>query len=101
MILQADDGGNYIEGVQASFEAFNLAGDDGLCALGLLAAIGDMGADSLLQIVDVVSKDAVELRHFLGNVARDGDVDEEHGTIFAPGKELFSVFAAEYCMGRA
>ena len=59
-----------------------------------------MAGHCLLQIVDVVRKDAVELCHPLRNVPRNGDIDEKHRTILAPGQKLLAVFAPENCVWR-
>src|SRR5579862_1344024 len=105
MILQAHDGWDHIKRVQARFEAgfkvFHLAGDYGFGEFGLFAAVGDVAADRLLQIVDIVGKDAVELGHLRRHVPRHRDVDEKHRLVLAAGEELFSVLAAEDGMRRA
>jgi hypothetical protein len=69
--------------------------------LGFLASVGNVRGNSLLQVVDIVDEDAVDLVHFRINVARNRDVDEEHGPIAPPGEELFPVLPAEDGMGRA
>src|SRR5215472_6986067 len=95
MILQADDCRHDIEGTLAGFEFFYFAGDDGFGTLGLYAAVGDVAGDRLLQVIDVVGKDAVELRHVSRDVTRDSDIDEEHGAVLAASEELFAVFPPE------
>ena len=101
VILQADDGGDHIERLQAGLEAFDFAGDDGFGEFGFLAAVGDVARDGLLQVVDVIGENAIELAHLRRNVARDGDVDEEHWAILAAGEELLSMLAAEDGVRRA
>ena len=59
-----------------------------------------MAGHCLLQIVDVVRKDAVELCHRLRNVPRNGNINEKHRTILAPGQKLLAVFAPENCVWR-
>ena len=54
-----------------------------------------MARHCLLQVVDVIGKNAVQLAHFRRHVARHRDVDEEHRTILAAGKELFTMLAPE------
>src|SRR5579859_4294967 len=81
--------------LQAGFKLFYFARNNRFGSLGFMAAIGDVAAHGLLEVVDVVGKDAVELGHFRRDVARNGDVDEEHGPILAAGEELFAMFAAE------
>ncbi len=83
------------------FEALDFAADNGFGEFCFLAAVGNVAGDGLLQVVDVVGEDAVELAHFRGNIARHGDVDEEHGPVLAAGEKLFAVFAAEDGMRRA
>src|ERR1700685_285898 len=96
MILQADDSRNHIERVRAGFEAFDFARDNRFGEFRFFAAVGDVTADSLLQVVDVVDEDAVELGHFRRNVPRHRNVDKKHGPVLAAGKELFAMFGTEY-----
>src|ERR1035441_9408046 len=56
---------------------------------------------SLLQIVDVVNEDAVQLVQLGIDIARDRDVDEEHGTVAALAEEPFAVLLAEDGVRRA
>src|ERR1700694_1424812 len=81
MVLQADDRGNHVEGLQASVEFFDLAVDDRLSLFRFLLAIGDVRTDRLLQIVDVIDENAVELVHLRIDVAGYRNVDEEHGPV--------------------
>ena len=46
VILQRDDGRHHIERLQAGLESLDFAGDDGLGALGFLAAVGDVARDT-------------------------------------------------------
>jgi hypothetical protein len=101
MILQRHDRGHHVERVQPGFEALDFAGNDGFGEFGFLAAVGNVAADGLLQVVDVVGEDAVELGHFRRNVAGHGNVDEEHRPVLAAGEELLAVLAAENGVGRA
>ena len=68
MVLQADDGGNNVESLQASVEFRDLAIDDRLRLFGFLLAIGDVRTDRLLQIVDVIDKNAIDLVRRLFNL---------------------------------
>ena len=95
VILQADDGGNHIERLQASVEFLHLAVDDRLRLFRFFLAIGDVRTDGLLQIVDVINKEAVDLVHLRINIARNGDIDKEHGLVLAQRHELFAMFAPE------
>ena len=60
VVLQADDGRNHVERLQARVEFFDLAIDDRLRLFRFLLAIGDVRTDRLLQIVDVIDKDAID-----------------------------------------
>ena len=53
------------------------------------------------KIVDVVDEDAVQLVHLRIDVARDRNVDEEHGTIAAAAQELLAMLLAENGVRRA
>ena len=64
-----------------ALEALDFDFDDGFGALRFFLAIGNVRGDHLLQIVDVVDEDAVQLVHLRIDVARHGDIDEEHGTV--------------------
>src|SRR6185437_1989169 len=65
------------------------------CALRLSSAIAYVGLDDLLQIIDVVSKDAVHMSHFRIYVARNGNIDEEHGAVLATMHEQLAVLPPE------
>ena len=58
-------------------------------------------AATCLQIVDVVDEDAFDLVHRRIDVARNGDIDEEHGAVAAAMHELLAVFSAEDGVRRA
>ena len=83
MILQRDDCGNDVQALQAGMEPSDLGFDNALGVLGFFFSADHMRADCSLQVVDVIDKDAVELVHLRIDVARDGNVDEEHGTVLA------------------
>src|SRR5581483_5026054 len=55
----------------------------------------------LLQIVNIVDEDAVELIHLRINVARNGDIDEEHGPVAAAMQKSLAMLAAEDGVRRA
>ncbi len=101
MVLQADDGRNHVESLQASVEFCDLTIDDRLSFIRFLLTIGDVGSNRLLQIVDIVDENAVELVHLRIDVARNRDIDEEHGPVAAQRHELFAVFGPEDEMRRA
>ena len=60
-----------------------------------------MRGDSLLQVVNVVNEYAVELVHLRIDIARDSNVDEEHGAVLTTAKEQLAVLPAEDGMRRA
>ena len=101
MILQRDDGGHHVAGLDAGVKALHLAVDDSFGKFRLLPAAGNMGGDRLLQIVNVVNEDAVQFVHLRVNIARDSNVDKEHGTILAAAEEHFAMLAAEDGTGGA
>src|SRR5581483_6954902 len=82
-------------------EALDLGGDDGLGIDGLTAALFLVGGGYLLQIVNIVDEDAVELIHLRINVARNGDIDEEHGPVAAAMQKSLAMLAAEDGVRRA
>src|SRR5207245_8393837 len=91
VILQRDDGGHHVAGLDAGVKALHLAVDDSFGKFRLLPAAGNMGGDRLLQIVNVVNEDAVQFVHLRVNIARDSNVDKEHGTILAAAEEHFAM----------
>ena len=101
LLLQGDDGGGDVDGALALVEALDLAGDEGFSIDGLAAALFHVGCGYLLQVVDVVDKDAVELVHLRIDVAGDGNIDEEHGLVAAALQESVAVLGAEDGMRRA
>ena len=99
--LQSDDGRGGSDGTLALVEALDFFGDQGFGINGVAAALLDMRGGDLLQIVNVIDEDAVELVHLGVDVARDGDVNEEHGAVPAALQENLTVFAAEDGVRRA
>jgi hypothetical protein len=73
--------------------------DDRLRLFRFLLAIGDVRTDRLLQIVDVIDENAVDLVHRRIDVARNGDIDKEHGLVLAQRHELFAVFGRKMKLG--
>ncbi len=94
-LLQSDDGGDGVARLQALLVEFDLAGDDGLGGGGLSAAVGEVGGGDLLQVVDVVDEASLDLVHEGIDVARYGDIDEEHGTVAAALHEALAMCAVE------
>ena len=101
LALEGDDRGSDVDGAAALMEALDFGGDEGFGVSSLRAALGHVRSGDRLQIVDVVDEDAVDLVHRRIDVARHGDVDEEHGPVAAAMHEGLSVLAAEDGMRRA
>ena len=93
--------GASVDGALTLMEALDFACDEGFGVAGLAVALFHVGGGYLLQVVDVVDEDAFELVHRRIDVARDGNVDEEHGAIAAAMQESLSVLGAEDVVGRA
>ena len=69
--------------------------NDGFGGGGFAAAIGEIGSSDLLEVIDVVDEASFNFVHARVDVAGDGNVDEEHGTVAAGVKEVLTVRAAE------
>src|SRR5438093_5282046 len=95
MILQRDSCWNYMEALEACLEPLDFSFDNFFRVLCFILATGEMRGNHILQIVNVIDEDAVELVHRGINIARNGDINEEHGSILPPREKLFAVFAAE------
>ena len=65
--------------------------DNGFGGGGLAAAIGKVCGGDLLKVVDVIDKAAFDFVHAGVDIAGDGDVDEEHGTVATGVEELLAV----------
>src|SRR4051812_12696721 len=57
-----------------------------------------MRRDSLLQIIDVVNKDAVQFVQSRVDIARNGNINKEHGAITAAAQEQLTMLPAKDCM---
>ena len=101
VVLQRDNRGHDIEGLDARLKALDLAVDNSFRAVRFFLAVGHVRGDSLLQVVNVVDEDAVELVHLRIDIARDSNVDEEHGAVLTAAKEQLAVLRAEDSMRRA
>ncbi len=100
-LLEGLDGGYGVERLEALMVADYFSRDDLLGGGGFAAAVGEVGGGGLLEVVDVVDEAALDLVHLGVDVAGDGDVDEEHGTVAAAVEELAAVGAGEDLLGRA
>ena len=72
-----------------------------LGVVGLLHALAQVGVDHFLQVVDVVQEDVVHLVDGRLDVARHGDIDQEHGLVAAGGDDALHVVFAQDVMRRA
>src|ERR1700679_732485 len=95
MILQGNDGGYDIEGLQANLKALDLTLDNSGGALRFLLAVRNVRRHCLLQVVDIVDEDSVHLVHFRVDVARHRNVNEEHGAVLAAAHEKLAMLASK------
>jgi hypothetical protein len=72
---------------EAVVVAVDFPADDGLGGFGFAAADGLVAGGDLLEVVDVVDEAAFDAVDVGGNVAGDGDVDEEDGAVAAALEE--------------
>src|SRR6185436_14277163 len=87
-------GGRDLAGFQAQHHALDFLGNDFLGLFGDVTAALNVGLDHAIQVVDIVEEHALQFVHTRLDIARDGDVDQEHGTVAAPvdhGAHLFAV----------
>src|SRR5437660_7329479 len=84
-----------MQSLQPRLETLDLGVNNLLCGLRFLLAARNVSGDSILQIVNVIDKNAVELVHRGINVARDCDVNKEHGTVLSLGEKFFAVLPPE------
>ena len=101
LLLESPDGGDGVAGLETLVVLVDFPANDGLCGLSFTAAVGEVGGGDLLEIVDVVDEAAFDLVHARVDVAWDGDVDEEHGTVAASVEEVLAVRAAEDLLRRS
>ena len=101
MFLQRDNRRHHVERLQPSLKFVDLHLHDGFGAIRFHAPVGHMRGDHLLQVIDVVDKDAVQLVHLRIDVAWHRDIDEEHRTVAALAQEALAVFFAEDGVRRA
>jgi len=101
VLLERLDSGDSVEGLKALEVLIDLAGDDGLGGFGFAAAVGEVGLSDLLQVVDVVDEATLHVVHARVDVAGDGDIDEEHGTVAAALEEVLAVGSSKDLLRRA
>ena len=101
LLLEGFDGGNSVAGLEALVVFVHFSADDSLGCRSFAAAIGQIGSSDLLEIVDVVDEASFDLVHAGIDVARDGDVDEEHGAVATAMEEVLAVGASEDLLGSA
>ncbi len=98
-LLEGEDGGDSISGLETLLVPGYFFGDDVFGRLRFPAAVGEVGLGDLLEVVDVVDEAAFDFVHAGVDVAGDGDVDEEHGAVAATLEEVLAVGAAEEFLG--
>ena len=101
VLLESEDSGHGVAGLEALLVLVDFPADDGFGSGGFAAAIGEIGGGYVLEVVDVVDEAAFDVVHAGVDVARDGDVDEEHGAVAAAVEEVLAVGAAEELLRRA
>src|ERR1700722_3637546 len=94
-LLQSHDSRSGVDRPLALMEALDFRSDDGLGVNGLHVAFFHVRSRDLLQVIDVVDEDAVEVVQLRIDVARDSDVDEEHGPVAALVEEGLAMLGAE------
>jgi hypothetical protein len=97
-LLQGQDGGNSITGLDALVVLLDFPADDGFGGFSFTAAIGEIGGSDLLEIVDVVDETAFHFIHAWVDIPRDGDIDEKHGAVTATVEEVLSMGPAKYLL---
>src|SRR5579859_8040717 len=70
-------------------------------ALGLFLALGSVVGRHRLQIVHIVNEHPVQLVYVGVDIARHGNINEEHGAIAPAFKQALTMLAAEERLGRA
>ena len=95
VLLERKNGWDGVAGLEALLVFFDFVADDGLGCGGFATAVGKVGGGYLLEIVDVVDEAAFDVVHAGVDVARNGDVDEEHGAVAAALEEVLAVGASE------
>ena len=99
VLLEGEDGGDGVAGLEALLILGYLFGDDVFGGLRFPAAVGEVGLGDLLEIVDVVDEAAFYLVHAGDDVAGNGDVDEEHRAVAAALEKVLAVGAVEEFLG--
>ena len=95
MLLQTDDHGPDLARAHPRLETLNFFRDDLVGFSRLIHAAFQILIDHALQIVDVVQEDVVEFVDRRLDVARDGDVDEEHRPVPARLDDLLHLVFAQ------
>jgi hypothetical protein len=95
LLLHGHNRRSHIHGALLLLESVYFAGNQGFGIAGDAPALFHVRCGDRLQVVNVVDKDAFELSHCGIYIARDRNVDEEHGFVAAAVHECLAMFAAE------
>ena len=87
--------------LQPRHHALHLFGDQRLGVVRFLHALAQVGVDHFLQIVDVVEEDVVEVVDRGLDIARHGDIDEEHRLVAAGGDDALHLVLVQDVVRRA
>ena len=101
LLLQADDGGRDLGHFEARHHALHFFGDQRLGVVRLFHALAQVGVDDFLQIVDVVEEDVVEVVDGGLDIARHGDIDQEHRLVAAGGDDALHLVLVQDVVRRA
>ena len=101
LLLQADDGGRDLGHLEARHHALHFLGDQRLGVVGLFHALAQVGVDHFLQVVDIVEEDVVEVVDGGLDIARHGDIDEEHRLVAAGGDDALHLVLVQDVVRRA
>src|SRR5580698_4987362 len=94
-VLQIHDHGSSIQRLCPSLETSDFLGNNCFGPLRFASPFIQVRCGNGLKVIYVVEKDALYLVHFRVDVARYGNVDEEHGTISALVQELLRMLTSE------
>src|SRR6185437_10318963 len=83
LLLQADDSGRNLTGLQPQQHALNFLGDDNLGLAGDLFPAAQVARHHLLKVVNVVEINVIDAVYGRLDIAGHGDIDQEHGTVAA------------------
>ena len=101
LLADGDDRRDDLEALEPAPEALHLLLDDRLPAHRLALALVDVTGDGDREVVEVVEVDVVEVVDRGIEVARHGEVDEEHRPLLAGAQHLLDERRRDEVVGRA